>query len=215
MSSTWKKSYEEWREFAHEIVFIGLSRVGKTFEVLLVTAIVASVAVVMIDSIAPARTRFAGLLYSLEWVFTIAFTLEYALRMWCTDRKYWYARSFYGLVDLLAILPTYLSLLFPGTQYLLVIRVVEDHQGLGTLGEKLNVYERRLLRKQDRKALLGDSQEDQARTDQDEIRADREEDTTAPVLDLAPGGGTAKGVRCPWLWIGVVVHGFVTPGGIC
>jgi len=83
-----------------------------------------SVGAVMLDSVASIHEQYGTYLYVLEWVFTIAFTIEYALRLWCIQNTWLYARSFYGIIDLLGIIPTYLSLWLAGSQYLLVIRVL-------------------------------------------------------------------------------------------
>jgi voltage-gated potassium channel len=90
----------------------------------LIWAILLSVAVVMLDSVKAMNLRYGPLFTSLEWFFTILFTVEYVLRLVCVGRPLCYARSFFGVIDLLAILPTYLSLLLPGSQYLSVIRVL-------------------------------------------------------------------------------------------
>ncbi len=78
----------------------------------------------MLDSIAPVRETHGHLLYGLEWFFTLIFTLEYLMRLICVGRPLRYASSFFGIVDLLAIIPTYISLLLPGSQYLVVIRIL-------------------------------------------------------------------------------------------
>ena len=108
----------------HEIIFEADTPGGKLFDVLLILSIVASVVLVMLDSVSSIRESYGGLLYLGEWVFTILFTIEYVLRIFSVGRPLSYATSFFGVVDLLAILPTYLSLIFPGTQYLLVIRIL-------------------------------------------------------------------------------------------
>jgi len=82
------------------------------------------VAAVMIESIAPARQAHGRALVAVEWFFTILFTVEYLLRLICVRRPGRYATSFFGLVDLCAVLPTYLSLLAPGTHYLIVVRIL-------------------------------------------------------------------------------------------
>lgn len=112
------------RQKAHQIVFATDSRAGKIFDEALLLVIVASVVVVMLESVASIRVRYGNLLFALEWVFTIMFTLEYAVRLWTVTHPLRYAKSFFGLVDLFAVLPTYLALVFPGTQYLLVIRLL-------------------------------------------------------------------------------------------
>ena len=78
----------------------------------------------MLDSVAGVRARYGALLTTVEWFFTILFTLEYLLRLWCIGKPLRYATSFFGVVDLLAIVPTYLSLVLPGSRYLLVIRIL-------------------------------------------------------------------------------------------
>ncbi len=113
-----------WRRKLHEVIFEADTPAGKLFDVALILTIAASVVAVMLDSVRPFRANHGTLLYAAEWVFTLLFTLEYLLRLACVGRPGKYAVSFFGVVDLLAILPTYLSLLLPGTQYLLVIRIL-------------------------------------------------------------------------------------------
>ena len=113
-----------WRFRLHEIVYEADTPGGKRFDVLLLTAIVASVAAVMLDSVPSVRARHGAALLAVEWGFTLLFTLEYAVRLASVRYPSRYALSFFGVVDLLAIVPTYLSLLAPGSQALLVIRVL-------------------------------------------------------------------------------------------
>lgn len=113
-----------WRQRLHEIIFEAETPAGKTFDVLLLISIVVSVIVVMLESVTVVRARYGDLLIRLEWGFTLLFTIEYVLRLISVRRPLAYATSFFGVVDLLAIIPTYLSLLVPGTQYLLVIRIL-------------------------------------------------------------------------------------------
>ena len=108
----------------HEIIFEADTPAGKLFDVLLILSIAASVVLVMLDSVSSIRQSYGDLLYLGEWVFTILFTIEYVLRLYSVGRPLSYATSFFGVVDLLAILPTYLSIVFPGTQYFLVIRIL-------------------------------------------------------------------------------------------
>jgi voltage-gated potassium channel len=112
------------RDAARTVIFEADTPAGKAFDVGLIIAILVSVFAVMLDSVASIHDRYGNWLYAVEWLFTIAFTVEYGLRLWCIQHPALYARSFYGVVDLLGILPTYLSLLVTGTQYLLVIRVL-------------------------------------------------------------------------------------------
>jgi len=112
------------RRSLHEIIFEADTPAGKLFDVLLILSIVVSVVLVMLDSVSSVRNAYGDLLYIGEWVFTILFTIEYVLRLYSVGRPLSYATSFFGVVDLLAILPTYLSIVFPGTQYFLVIRIL-------------------------------------------------------------------------------------------
>ena len=113
-----------WRDRLHEIIFEADTPAGKLFDVVLIWSIVLSVAVVLLDSMITVRAKYGDLLYAAEWFFTILFTIEYILRLISVDKPLKYATSFFGVVDLLAILPTYLSLFLPGSQYLLTIRVL-------------------------------------------------------------------------------------------
>jgi voltage-gated potassium channel len=113
-----------WRSVLHEVIFEADTPMGKGFDILLIVSIVVSVIAVMLDSIASVQFHHGSLLYGIEWFFTIIFTIEYILRLMSVGQPLKYAVSFYGIVDLLAIIPTYISLFLPGTQYLLVIRVL-------------------------------------------------------------------------------------------
>lgn len=111
-----------WREKVRIVIFEADTKAGRAFDIALLVLIVASVGLVMLESMAEMQTDYAWQLHSLEWLVTIVFTAEYLLRLICTPLPWRYARSFFGLVDLLAILPTYLSLLFPGAHSMMVIR---------------------------------------------------------------------------------------------
>ena len=113
-----------WRERLHEVIFEAETSAGKLFDVLLLLVIVLSVMTVILESVHGIRSRHGGVLLAAEWTFTILFTIEYVLRLICVRRPWGYATSFLGVVDLLAIAPTYLSLLIPGTQTLIVIRAL-------------------------------------------------------------------------------------------
>ncbi len=108
----------------HTIIFEADTPAGKAFDVALLWAIVFSVTAVMLESVASLREQYGPWLRALEWFFTGLFTLEYILRLVAVRRPMGYATSFFGGVDLLALLPTYLSVLFPGAQTLLVVRVL-------------------------------------------------------------------------------------------
>ncbi len=114
----------KWQSKWHEIIFEADTPVGKFFDVTLLILIVVSVFVVILDSVDSLDAQYGLFFYYAEWFFTILFTLEYILRIITTRHAFKYIFSFYGIIDLLAILPTYLSLIVTGTQFLLVIRML-------------------------------------------------------------------------------------------
>ncbi len=107
----------------HEVIFEADTAAGRVFDAVLLVLILASVAVVMLESVASVRDEHGWLLIRLEWLFTGLFTIEYLLRLYSVRAPWRYATSFFGVVDLLAVLPTYVSLIIPGAQALLVIRI--------------------------------------------------------------------------------------------
>ncbi len=113
-----------WRERLYVVIFESDTRAGRVFDIVLIGAIMASVGVVMLESVQSIHVQYDRALWVAEWTFTILFTIEYVLRLICARRPVAYAKSFFGIVDFLAIVPTYLSVLVPGTQYLLVIRLL-------------------------------------------------------------------------------------------
>ncbi|MFQ5570126.1 MAG: ion transporter [Rhodothermales bacterium] len=113
-----------WRLKLYVIIFESDTPPGKAFDVTLILTIIASVIAVMMESVGTIRAQYGDVLYLVEWGFTILFTIEYVLRLICVGRPFRYAASFFGVVDLMAVVPTYLSLLIPGAQYLLVIRLL-------------------------------------------------------------------------------------------
>lgn len=115
---------KSWRTRCFDIVFGYETIAGRVFDVALVIIILISVGVVLADSVSALNHRFGTHFMALEWFFTFLFTVEYVVRLSIVRKPIRYARSFYGVVDLLALLPTYLSLLFPGLQYLAVMRVL-------------------------------------------------------------------------------------------
>ena len=112
------------REKIKQIIFGTNTRAGKLFDEVLIVAIVLSIITVMLESVSDYNQKYGAILIIAEWVFTILFTLEYFLRMYCIRRPMSYALSFFGIIDLLSIIPTYLSVLLPGTQVLSIIRVL-------------------------------------------------------------------------------------------
>lgn len=114
----------QWQSKCHEIIFEANTPTGKWFDIILIVAIALSVITVMLDSVQAIHSQYGEILYYLEWFFTVLFTFEYILRLASIGRPGAYARSFFGVIDLLAILPTYVSLIYPGGHYLLVIRLL-------------------------------------------------------------------------------------------
>jgi len=119
-----KKPESHLRGRLHEVIFEADTRAGRFFDLALIWCILLSVVAVMLDSVRGIRETHGTLLTTVEWFFTILFTIEYLLRLACIGRPWRYATSFFGVVDLLAIAPTYLSLVIPGSQFLLVIRIL-------------------------------------------------------------------------------------------
>lgn len=113
-----------WRERLHEVIFEADTRAGKAFDVALLAAIGLSVLAVVLESVEAVRRRHGPALRATEWFFTILFTVEYVLRLVSVRRPMRYATSFLGVIDLLAVVPTYLSLVVAGAQSLLVIRAL-------------------------------------------------------------------------------------------
>ncbi|MCK5690777.1 ion transporter [Myxococcota bacterium] len=111
-----------WKEELHNIIFEADTPAGKSFDIALLWIIVLSVVVVMLDSVEAYQARFGMWLHAAEWFFTILFTIEYIVRLVAVRKPLGYAKSFFGLIDLASILPTYLSLFIPGAQSLGVIR---------------------------------------------------------------------------------------------
>lgn len=112
------------KAWLHEIIFEAETPAGRAFDVLLLWSILLSTAAVLLESVESYRDDQGTLFSRVEWVFTLLFTVEYILRLWCVRRPLRYARSFYGIVDLLSILPTYVSLVIPGAQPLMVVRAL-------------------------------------------------------------------------------------------
>lgn len=113
-----------WRRRLFTVIFESETPGGRLFDLVLIVVILASVAVVLLDSVAPVARRHGELLRILEWIFTAAFTLEYLARLACVRRPLRYATSFYGVIDLLALLPTYLVAFEPALGALIDVRVL-------------------------------------------------------------------------------------------
>ena len=118
------KPLQGWRLKLYTVIFEADTRAGQLFDRWLIMLILTSVVVVILDSVPAVSARFAGVLNVLEWGFTLLFTLEYLARLACVRHPTRYARSFFGIVDLLSVLPTYMALLLPGTHVLVDVRVL-------------------------------------------------------------------------------------------
>jgi voltage-gated potassium channel len=112
------------RHLWYRLLFHHETRQERNFDLVLIALILGSVVVVLLDSVGAIKLGWHDTLYLAEWGFTLLFTVEYALRLWSVRRPLRYATSFFGVIDLLAILPTYLSLLFVGSNYLVVVRIM-------------------------------------------------------------------------------------------
>ncbi|MBP1596877.1 MAG: ion transporter [Acidobacteria bacterium] len=119
-----KDQLRGWRRRAHEIIFESDTAAGRAFDVGLIILIMMSLGAVVLESMASLRAVSGRTLRAAEWFFTIVFSIEYIFRLITVGRPMRYALSFYGIIDLLAVAPTYLSLLLPGAQYLLAVRIV-------------------------------------------------------------------------------------------
>ena len=135
-----------WREKLNEVIFGSETIAGRNFDIALIVLIAFSTLVVILDSVETLHTQHSQLFERLEWAFTLIFSVEYALRLACVRHPWLYIRSFYGIVDLLSILPSYIGLLFPGVQFTRVVRILRLLRIFRVL--KLSVYlnEANLLR---------------------------------------------------------------------
>ena len=115
------------------VIFGTDTRTGRLFDIVLMVTIILSIIVVMLDSVASIHDSQGRILLIAEWVFTVLFTIEYILRIYTARNRARYIFSFYGVIDLLAILPTYLSLFLAGGQYLIIIRILRLLRVFGIL----------------------------------------------------------------------------------
>src|SRR4051812_19145536 len=115
-----EKGTKSWQQRLHQVIYESETAAGKAFDISLLVLILASIAVVMLDSVNKWHALHGELFETLEWCFTIVFTAEYILRLVCIKRPWLYVFSFLGLIDLLAIVPSYLSIVIAGAQSLLV-----------------------------------------------------------------------------------------------
>ena len=115
---------KSWQLKLHQVIYESNTPAGKIFDVSLLLLIVASIIVVMLDSMQDLHQKWGDVFYTMEWVFTVIFTIEYILRLICIKKPLHYAFSFLGIIDLLAIIPSYLSIFLVGAQSLLVLRAL-------------------------------------------------------------------------------------------
>ncbi|MFK5957153.1 MAG: ion transporter [Planctomycetota bacterium] len=134
-----------WRENLWRVIFLADTPKGRAFDVALIVAILTSVGAVMLESVAHIREQWGDLLWIAEWGFTLLFTAEYIARLICARRAFSYAFSFFGVVDLLSILPTYLVVFFPGAHYFMVIRVLRILRAFRVLKLAAHVREANVL----------------------------------------------------------------------
>ena len=106
------------------IIFGTHTRAGRAFDIALIIAIITSLLVLILESLPSVMTEWSRELHYIEYTFTAIFTVEYLLRLYCSPKPKSYATSFYGVVDLLAILPTYLAIFFPGASFMGVVRLL-------------------------------------------------------------------------------------------
>ena len=112
------------RDRIRDIVELHDDPIERAFDVVVIAAILLSVLVVTLDSVPSIASRHGRLLHAAEWFFTILFTVEYGLRLWIARHPLRYARSFFGVMDLLSVLPTYLMVIFPAGRFLVAFRIL-------------------------------------------------------------------------------------------
>ncbi|MBK5206845.1 MAG: ion transporter, partial [Polaromonas sp.] len=121
---TYEKPLSGWRLRWYTIIFEADTRAGRRFDQVLITVILMSIAVVMADSVQSVHLAHGPMLLVVEWIFTLLFTAEYIARLLCVRKPLKYAGSFFGIIDLIAVLPTYLAFFFPGLHAFLDVRVL-------------------------------------------------------------------------------------------
>ena len=118
------KPHDGWRAQLYAIIFESDTPKGRAFDLVLIAAILLSVLVVVLATVQPIADAYGTWLHAAEWCFTVLFTIEYIARCLCIRRPDLYARSFFGVIDLMSILPSYLSLFFPGAHVVLGVRIL-------------------------------------------------------------------------------------------
>ncbi len=119
-----KTSYKTWKDKLHEIIYEADTPAGKSFDVIILVMILASIILVMLESVSYLNDKYASLFNLLEWIITIVFTIEYFLRIIAINKPKKYIFSFFGIIDLLSTIPKYLSILFVGTHALVALRAL-------------------------------------------------------------------------------------------
>jgi len=135
-------TYQDIRQSLAQIIFETDTRLGRVYDIGLIVVITLSVSIAMLDSIKVIHDKYEHELWTVEWALTALFTLDYIVRLACARRPWRYARSFYGMIDLLSVIPTYLSRLVPGSQYLATIRFLRVLRIFRVLN--LSTYQREL-----------------------------------------------------------------------
>jgi voltage-gated potassium channel len=146
-----------WRLALYRVIFESDTRAGRTFDLVLIWLILMSVGVVMLDSFETLHARWGPTLLAVEWFFTLAFTLEYVARLSCVRKPLRYARSGFGIIDVMAVLPTWAALFFPGLHALIdvrllrllrlfrILKLAEYVEEYGALGRALMASRRKIL----------------------------------------------------------------------
>ncbi len=114
----------DWRNRLYELIFEAETPGGRAFDLALIWVIIFSVVAVVLESVTTVRRDYGALLDAAEWVVTVLFTAEYIMRLLAVRHPLRYAFSFYGIIDVLSIMPSYISLFIPGTQYLMAVRIL-------------------------------------------------------------------------------------------
>ena len=112
------------KERIWRIIFLSDTPAAKGFDIVLLWLIAGSILVVMVESVNSISEKYENLLYVLEWTFTFVFTIEYVIRLWIVRKKLRYVFSFFGIVDLISIIPTYLEIILAGSGHFIVIRIL-------------------------------------------------------------------------------------------
>jgi voltage-gated potassium channel len=119
-----EKRIEALRHKLYQVIYQAHTPAGRVFDVVLIISILISVLTIILDSVTEINQQYSKALYIIDWVFTILFTVEYLLRIFCIHRPLKYITSFYGIIDLLSIVPSYIGFFIPGSRYLQVIRIL-------------------------------------------------------------------------------------------